>query len=295
MKINHCQININNIHEILHDELTENELFMANPEHEYEIRKILKKIIDNVAKISKLYTTPNENYEAMTKFISDDFENNKPVKGFFFDTVYSEMNEQCFYEIVFNGLDSESETDLEILNHLATLINMEQMPIYGACCIIKCSNDKTPQQINISDIYEIFSNLYFHKGVMTDSNSFFTNTNNKITINNTITIPFVGINVEQKLGNGFHFLDNILFLGLNLTLYGDNSKEENMIISKLLQKKMCGKIFITILNPISAKYYANFTDNVLLKLLTVMENGNYNEINSNIIDNSGINPYLLLA
>ena len=154
MKINHCQINVNQIHETLYDELSENELFMENPEHEYDIKKILRNIIikGNFAKTSILYNTANENYEAMTKFISDEFKLDKKIEGFMFDTVYSEINEDYFYEIVFNALESENESDLEILNHLATLINFEQMPIYGPCCIIKCSNDKIPQQIDVDDI-----------------------------------------------------------------------------------------------------------------------------------------------
>ena len=252
---NFCLVKPNKIHEQLHDILTEEELFMHNMEHKYDIKKIMDNLIIKNVEISKIHDKSETNYNEMAVAISKDYN----------------------YEMIY----IEGKLDDMELNQFGTIINIELEPIYGMCAIVKSDKNKNGMLITLDDIKEIYYNIYYHIGLMVNPNGVY-----EITYTSEI--------IQRCIGNSYKQLEDLEILGLNLVLYQDKQDNIlNEKITKLYDKNMYGSFFITSIMPISLKKHMNFNNDLLDLLLQIKSNPTkYNEIIKNITIDVCENPFL---
>jgi hypothetical protein len=270
---NYCLVKPNKIHENLHDILTDEELFMHNMEHKYNIKKIMDNLIVKNVELSKTFDISKTNYNELAVAISKDYN----YEHITLNTLYIDMNKDYNYELVYI---EEKLEDME-LNQFGTIINAELEPIYGMCAIVKSDKNKKGMLITLDDIKNIYFNIYYHIGLMVNPT-------------NVSEITFTSEIIQRCIGNSYKQLEDLEILGLNLVLYQD--KQDNILnekITKLYNKNMYGSFFITSVMPISLKKHINFNNDLLDLLIQIKSNPiRYEEIIKNITIDVCENPFL---
>ena len=160
-------------------------------------------------------------------------------------------------------------------------------PIYGDCAIIKTgfkNNQTIPKKISIDDIVNIFINNFYHKGVMIDTDG------------KTTELIYSGETPHQVIGSKFERYGEIKVLGLVMVPWIEKSNIVNSIGTKILESEMKGRIFLTVLSPISFKRYWGISIQCLNNILSILDNKEkVNKINDEIIEsNFTINPFFLI-
>jgi hypothetical protein len=148
-------------------------------------------------------------------------------------------------------------------NELSSITNINLEVIYGDGCIVKINySDGILKNdiINNDDLIKIVYHNFYHTGVLISPN------NEIIEIIYTSDIP------NKIIGDNFIKYKYLEVLGLTLLLYVEKTDEENSIVTKLINEKINGRVFITLLCPKSNKKIWNITKETINNILKIIDN-----------------------
>ena len=281
---NYCLVKVNKIYEEIYDMLEDKNLSMHQVDDTNNILYEIKKIVTNNQNIIISDNMDCENLleEIMVNITKDDINNTK--QG---NTVLLYASDDYMYELVYMEDYSHEQGD-EYLNQLASICNIELIPIYGDICIVKTSYKNKvleSKELNLNDIINIIISNFYHTGIMIYAD----NTHKEI--------MFSGDKPNYVIGNTFSKVNQFEIFGLVLVIYSEDVKSDknNEIVSKLMDEEINGKVFITLLCPLTNKKYWNITNTTIKNILSIKENkDSLSSINKEIFDDKLINPFFLI-
>lgn len=281
---NYCLVKVNKIYEEIYDMLEDKNLSMHQVDDTNNILYEIKKIITNNKNIIISDNMDCENLleEIMVNITKEDINNTK--QG---NTILLYASDDCMYELVYME-DYSNEQGDEYLNQLASICNIELIPIYGDICIVK-TNYKNKilesKELNLNDIINIIVSNFYHTGIMIYPDGTYKE------------IMFSGDKPNYVIGNTFSKINQFEIFGLVLVIYSEDIKsdEHNETVSKLMDEEINGKVFITLLCPLTNKKYWNITNTTIKNILSIKENkDSLSNINKEIFDDKLINPFFLI-
>lgn len=294
MKKNYCIIRKNQFYRELYDELIEEELSMQKKDDSNKIHNLIeKKILScEYIQISNNYDSQEDSFTDLINKITEKIDNEN-LQG---NTSIIYADDNIMYELFYmEDLTKDANISEDELNEFACISNTDQYPIFWSCGILKSEYyDKNIKSsiIKKEDISKLFINNYYHIGIMI-------NVNDKITENMTddmIEITFMGENPLSIIGNTFVPSDITEILGFSFLPYIEKSDKQNKIATNLLNKYINGKVFLTLLCPLTNIKYWNIyieTINNLFKIL--LDKDKVNNINQEINNcDKYINPFFLI-
>lgn len=264
--INYCLVKRNNFNEEIHDMLNEEMLNMNvyddAPKIQYEIEKIISRA--PYIKISDSFDNNDEMIKNMIENILEFDEKGADVYERNADNVLVVRDNNVKYTIFF-FIKKESDENKE-LNDLCTLINMETIPLYDNCAIIKTNQkceDKTKngEIITRDDIKYLAKMLYYHKGVMIEENG------------NVIELEYFGDNPLYRIGNLFDHNAREKEVYDKVIRFYSESKQSDVInekATKLIGEVIYGRVFIIMLSDNSNKFW-DFTENVVKEIFKLYD------------------------
>jgi len=285
MTKNYCWVNKNKIYAEIYDELLEEELSMFNRDHNDKIKDYLTKKIVNENNF-----IISENFDSVDDVISDlvikitDTALTNNLQG---NTVLMFAGPGEMYEIFHmeNLLMKMSDSEL---NEFASISNIHMSPIYWGCGIFKTTYFTGKAKSSIitkKDVANIFIQNYYHIGVMINTDG------------NMIQIEFTGEDPFKVIGTNF-IQDNVTnVIGFGLIPYIESSNEYNEKASEILGRQINGRVFLSLLCPVTNKKFWNIDIKTINNILKVMSNNdlfNIIEKNSNDLDKKDINPFYIL-
>lgn len=310
MKNNYCWINTNKIYAEIYDELLDEELSMFNKDHNDKIKRYLEKKI-----LSSEYIDVSETFESSDDCISDlilkinSTASSKNLQG---NTVLMFADNNNMYEL-FHMEDLKKKFPDSELNELCSISNIHLIPVYWGCGIFKSNYSNGLIRSDIitkKDLINIFTQNYYHIGVMIGTNN---GTNNEINneinsgtnsgtnsgINNSmIEIEFTGEDPYKVIGTGFTQKNVTNVIGFNFIPYVENGNEINVKASEIFGIEMKGRVFISLLCPTSNKKFWNINIKTIENILKIIENNVLFSKIQNEVDNhdsdKDINPFYLL-
>jgi len=266
-RINYCLVKRNNFNEEIHDMLNEERLNMHIYDQASQIQYEIEKIISRASyiKISEEFNDNDEMIKDMIDNILEFDEKGADVYERNADNVLVVRNENIKYTIFF-FIKKESDNNKE-LNDLCTLINMETIPLYDSCAIIKtnqkCENKtRNGELITRDDIKYLAKMLYYHKGVMIEEDG-------KIT-----ELEYFGDNPLYRIGNMFdHNAREKEVYDKVIRFYSETKQSEviNQKASKLIGEVITGRVFMIMLSDNSNKFW-DFTEDVVNEIFKLYDN-----------------------
>ena len=281
---NYCLIEANNLYAQFYDDILDEELSMQREEDTFKIKYYLEKKIINESKIKISDICSSE--DLMSNIVNDikkSIEKQDNIQG---NTIILYGNDDYMFEAVYFE-DLVNEKDLNYLNEFCSVINIEMYPILWSCAIIKTTYDKkkiSRTLITKKDIYELYINNHYHLGVM-------------ININGTMQeVEFTGEEPFKTIGNTFKFGNTTDVIGFSLFhFYENNDKNDiNNLASSIVGKKLYGRIFLTLLCPLTNKKYWNLTTNTINNILEVLNDQELVKKISKETCEKNSNPFLLI-
>ena len=283
-KSNYCLIKktnqiYTNLTKIL-DELELNMQFLEDINKiSYEIKKLINKNGDFC--ISKEFNNKNDLLEDLMLNLTKD--DNGKYQG---NTILLYANDDYMYEMIhMDDLTIEDQLN-ENLNQFGTISNIDLLPIYYDCAIIKTTYKNkilVNALIKLDDINEIMKSNFYHNGILINPNNEFKD------------ILFTGDNPNTIIGHNFKQGKSIDIFGLHIVYYHEDGTEFNSIASKLLDFEIKGRVFITTLCPITAKRFWNLTQQTINNILYIKENNDLiQKINKDLDNDKLLNPFFLL-
>ena len=261
-KQNFITLKKNKLYYKFYEILEREKLFMDNLSQKDEIKETLKKLMDemNIMKISKKYDTGEELLEEILVDIGEDNESHdggslilNGYKNYMYQMIYLENK---------NFFEKNVSPEIEIMNEYCTLSNIDIKPIYNDAAIIKISyEDGQMKNVTVKkdDLVNLFLDNYYHTGVLVD-------VNDKLQ-----EIEFTGDAPSLVIGNSFVLQETIKILGFLFMPYLENGKEVNQLASKLLNKEIKGRLFLTLVCPNSYKKLWNIDKETIEKILILLE------------------------
>lgn len=292
MNQNFCVVKSNTFYQELYDKLLEEDLNMVKNEHTLEIKRIIEnKILQSDKVIIHHHdTSMSEPFiNVVLESIINDFDNQN-LQG---DTLLSFCDDNHMYEMMI--IQDLSSTDLSgiDLNEFASLLNIELLPVYWDIAMIKTSYaDGEPKGsvITKQDIADLFINLFYHTGIMTDTNG------------KMIEIEFTGDSPYNVIGINFSQENSIDLIGFTLLPFvekntnANTNTKLNVLASKIMGCEIYTRVYFILLCPTTNKKYFNLSCGTMRNILNVIDN---QEIRDNIekdsLNNEFMkNPFLLL-
>jgi hypothetical protein len=280
---NYCIIKKNKIYEELYDNVEQEELSMNNPNHEDKIKYLIEKTITNNKEI-EFYHNENTDMNSLFEELLEILLNHDTQKNSQGNTLllYADLNEM--YEMIF--IEQDNYFDDSDLNQFASISNSDLKTIYNSCGIIKTvyKNDKIKNDlISSKDINKILYYNFYHIGLMVDE------------LNNMKELVFSGDMPYNFIGSNFKMLGSFERVGLHIVVFKEEGKIKNEKVSKFCEMEICGRVYITLLNPPNNKKFSNFTKDLFNLILTIMDNKSIiDNIEKEIIDDKLSNPFLII-
>lgn len=287
---NYCLVKKNKVYEDLYEILENEDLIMDNPDHKteikYKIETLVRSYLNNKIKISNTFETSEQVLEELMLEITNDSEDEQG------NTLLMYANSNYMYEVVFMEKLGIERNDDE-LNQFSSISNIELSPIYGNSAIIKSSYDagKLKQAIiKIEDVIDLFTNNFYHKGVMI-------NTNGSI-----VELEFTGENPNLVIGGNFKMLSPLSLFGLSFVGFSEKGDLKNELASKIYGNEINGRLYLAVLCPITNKKFwsidVEFIKN-LIKLLdfcsgTLEQKKLVEELEKELNDDKLKNPFFLI-
>ena len=274
----------NKIYEKIYDIIEEAELNMNNPNHVENVKDLLKNYINN--NCSEIYYS--DNYENKDLFYEDLFlkftENDEEYNQG--NTIIIFANEKYMYEMIYleYSINEHEKTDNDI-NQLASIINIELLPIFSNCAVIKTSFDNEYKLCNMTknDIFDILFYNFYHEGLLIDTN------------NNMQNILFSGESPSNFIGNKFKMDNPINLFGFTFVCYVEDGNEVNQIVSNLFGKEYKGRVYITLLCINTNKKFWNLTKQTINDIIEINKNlEKVNLLEKELDNNKFTNPFFLL-
>ncbi len=262
-KNNYCLIKKNKIYEELYEILEDENLIMDNPDHKfsikYKIEQLLKTYLTKHILLSETFENTEQALEDfMLKITTNTEEEEEQEQG---NTLLLYANMNSMYEVVFMEKIKTERKD-EDLNQLVSISNIELSPIYGSASIIKTlytNGNIEPTTINFEDINELFMSNFYHKGIMIQPD------------NKTIEIEFAGENPNLVIGGTFKMLNPIILFDLSFVGYVEESDEKNEIASIFYDKEIKGRLYLTVMCPLTKKRFWNVDEELIKCILKLIE------------------------
>jgi hypothetical protein len=281
---NFSLIKKNNFYGEIQDMLDDEEISMNNKNHNSTVMGKLETMIKKAKfiKISDSVDNSKKLLEEIMIAITDENKENT-MQG---NTIFLYANENYSFQMIYLE-DLTKEIGIDKMNEFATITNIELEPIYNDCAIIKIgySDGKPENQIlNINDICEIIINSFYHTGILIEEDG------------TMIDIIFSGDNPNKVLGGNF-IRDNCYeILGLTIVPYIEKSDNINTTATKFMNMEIKGRVFITILCPISNKRFWSINKIIVNDVITIFQDNE--KVNNIYIDiekeNKIINPFFLI-
>jgi hypothetical protein len=280
---NYCIIKKNKIYEELYDIVEQEELSMNNPNHEDKIKYLIEKTITNNKEIEfyhKENIDMNNLFEELLEILLDhNTQTNSQGNTLL---LYADLN--VMYELVF--IEQDNIIDDSFLNQFASISNSDLKTLYNSCAIIKTvyKDDKIKNElITLKDINDILYYNFYHVGLMVDEQD------------NMKELVFSGDMPYNFIGSNFKMLGSFERVGLHIVIFREEGSKKNEKVSKLCEMEICGRVYITLLNPPNNKKFGNFTKDLFNLLIKLMDNKNtINDIEKEILDDKLINPFLII-
>lgn len=282
---NFCLLQNNQIYEEIYDSLEENELSMQRVEDTDRIIYQIKKIVNSNKNIIISEKINNDNdflEEIMVQLTKND--TTKTLQG---NTLLLYADDVMMYELMYMEDLTIKQKD-EDMNQLATISNIELSPVYGNCAILKIGYEHGKfynKIINKDDIINIITYNFYHTGVLLYSDNTFKE------------IRFSGDNPNIIIGNTFKQQPPLYILGFMIVTYIEETNDgvKNVRASALLDTEICGRIFVSILCPITNKRFWNITNNTINNIIDIKENvEKKNNIEKELIEEKLSNPFFLI-
>ncbi len=283
--LNYCLIKKNKIYESIQDLMDLEELSMNNPNHN---EKVFDKISNLVKKSRFIEFRGNENdtnslLENIMLSITDE-NKSKNIQG---NTLLLYGNDEEYYEVIYMENLIEKNKNNDDLNEFASISNTSLEPIFGDCVIVKTCLEKdkhVPKIITVENICEILINNFYHKGIIINTDG----TTKELIYSGDSPLPVVGGKFKRS--------GEINVLGLILVPWIEDGQEVNQIATKLFGSEIKGRIFLTILSPVTSKRYWSISITNLNSILSILEDKEKtNQISNEIIEsNYTINPFFLI-
>jgi hypothetical protein len=265
-KINYCLVEKNSFNSEIHDMLEEDSLSMNKYDDVFKIQYEIDKIIENAPyiKISEEYNDNKKLLEDMTESVLNFKENGENVYERHADNVMIVRDNKIKYTIFF-FIKKESD-DNKVLNDLCTLMNMETIPLYDSCAILKTKQDCENKELNgdiitKDDIKYLAKMLYYHKGLIIEENG------------DIKEVEYFGDNVIYRIGTTFNYMAKEKELYDKVVRYYeeidcDKNGGTNAVASQLLEETIKGRIYVTLLSDNSNKFwdFTKHTVNEIFKL-----------------------------
>lgn len=262
--INYCLVEKNEFHTEIMDMLDEESLSMNRPDDRNKIDYEIDKIINNAPyiKISETFNDNTKMLENMTESVLNYEEKKDSTYERHADNILITRDHNTKYTIFYFLKDINDKNKVQ--NDLCTLLNMETIQLYDTCGILKIKKDNEGKIqegdiISKDDIKYLAKMLYYHKGVMIDTNG------------DMKEIEYFGDNVIYTIGNTFSENGKQKELYDKVIIYYEEknqSQEYNKNASMLLEEHVRGRIFIIMLSDNSNKFWDFKLDtaNEILKL-----------------------------
>jgi hypothetical protein len=283
--LNYCLIKKNKIYEHLQDMMDIEEISMNDPNQNEKVFYHIKKLISK-SKFIELRGNENDTNSLLEEIMLGITEDNKSeeIQG---NTLLVYGDDDAYYEVIYMENLINTKRNNDELNEFGSLSNISLEPIYWDCAIVKTgfkNNQTIPKKISIDDIVNIFINNFYHKGVMIDTDG------------KTTELIYSGETPHPVIGSKFERYGEIKVLGIVIVPWVEKSNTINNIGTKLLESEMKGRIFLTILSPISFKRYWGISIQSLNNILSILDNKEkVNKVNDEIIEsNYTINPFFLI-
>jgi hypothetical protein len=276
--MNYAVISPNKLHEELCEILVDNDLTMAKLEYKdsihYQIEMYFKKC--NYIQYSTGFDNPDEMFNDICRVLK---ENNKDD----INTIMLYSTDEYVYEMVYFENYNNKEYDEDLFNQFASITNIELLPIYDKCAVIK-TNIKTNVKstcIDYKDITNIVMKTFYHTGIMVD-------TDNKIT-----EIVYISEHPYASIGTTFTKTKDIIINNLCFLLYEEkeNNNVMNKKASKLFNTEIKGRVFISLISPIFYKKIWDMNSTILNLVLNSINN---ESVEKELDDNRTINPFVVI-
>lgn len=287
MNQNYCFINKNKIYGEIYDELLEEELSMNNNEHNDKIKRYIEKKIktSNYISLSEVFVSNEELISDLILKITSEIPNEN-LQG---NTVLMFAGPNEMYELFhMEDLVKKSQTDND-LNEFGSISNIQLLPIYWGCGIVKTSyldGNFKGSIISKDDIINLFIQNYYHVGVMIGFDK------------NLLEIEFTGEDPFKIIGSNFSQSNVTDVIGFNIIPYIEKgSNEINYLGSKLLGREIKGRLFVSLLCPTTNKKFWNINKQTINNILKILDNKEkcemiYKELE---MTDKDINPFYLLT
>lgn len=294
MTQNYCEIKKNKIYADIYDELLDEELSMNNNEHNNKIKSWITKKILNLN-----YIELSDCFESMEDIIADIIikittdANNTKLQG---NTLLMFADDDNMYELFYmedlNRLYQKDEVNnlQDDLNEFAIISNIFLQPIYWGCGIVKSNYSNgviKGAKITKQDISNIFIQNYYHIGIMVNHDE------------TMLELEFTGEDPIKIIGTNFTQLNTTDIIGFDIVPWIENSsgtKKLNKLATKLLNKEVYGRLFITLVCPTTNKKFWNITKTTIINILKILNDDKlFNELhNKNMSDKMLVNPFYQL-
>ena len=286
-EFNYCLIKNNKFYEDLYDVLEETELNMQRRDDAERIKDEIKKLVNTNKNIiiSEVYEDTEKLLEEILLQITKD-DTSSTLQG---DTILLYADEKVMYESMYMEDLRRVESD-DNINQLVTISNIELKPIYNICGIIKTdykTGELIKRKIFKKDIIDIMIYNFYHTGVLLNTD------------NSYQEIEFTGDNPNLVLGGMFKQRTPIEIYGLSFVIYEEDCNsgvgQINERISKLLEREVRGRIFVSILCPITNKKFCNITNNTLEDIINIKNNKDRNDrLEKELGEDKIKNPFYLI-
>lgn len=269
-RINYCLVKTNDFNSEIHDLLDEESLNMNNIEHmdkiQYEIDKLIEK--SEYIKVSEIFEDNKSMMESMIDEILsyDDKEREKYERNG--DNVMVFRDKKNKYTIFF--FIKRQDDKNKVMNDLCTMLNMETMPLYDNCAIIKTKQhckikEENGDIINKDEIKKLTKMLFYHWGTIIEVDG------------NIKEIQYFGDNVIYTIGNTFdHIAIEKELYDKILRIYkekgDDKNKEYNKFASDLLQENIYGRVYIIMLSDNRNKFW-DFNQSNIDEIISLKNEG----------------------
>ena len=289
MALNYCLIKKNRIYEEIYDMLEDEELNMNNNLQDDKIKYRINKIVNSSKyfTLSSTYSSKEEAFEELMIFITKE-NTADTMQG---NTMLSYADDDNMYELVYLE-DLIIEQQDNVLNQFASMSNVEMLPVYGTCGLIKTSyedGELVNKMIEKEDINKIVMTNFYHTGVMINTDG------------SMLEIDFSGDKPFMFIGNSFKQLNPINLFGLTTVVYNEEDVTSNInsVASIIYGSELKGRVFFTTLCAITNKKFWNFTKksiNNILRLLdkNITSDDKMNSLNKELMDDKLKNPFFLI-
>jgi hypothetical protein len=161
-------------------------------------------------------------------------------------------------------------------NELASISNINLEVIYNDTCIIKTNYSDGILKNSIitnDDLIEIINNIFFHTGIIISEDG------NMIEVTYTSEMP------NYIIGDEFIKYKTFDVLNFTLLLYVEKSNNINETVSKIIGEEIKGRVFITLLCPISNTRIWNIKKITIENILKILNDKKKYENTLNELEN----------